>query len=66
MDCFTKTVTFQKPEGKKIVFRGERNVISNCIVSAMALRKMIKRGYEAYHAYVLEAKRGDIQLLNNK
>jgi len=39
MDCFTKTVTLQRPDGKKIVFKGERNVIPNCIISAMAARK---------------------------
>jgi hypothetical protein len=43
MDCFTKTVTLQRPDGKKIVFRGERNVIPNCIISATATRKMIKK-----------------------
>jgi len=65
MDCFTKTVTLQGPDGKKIVFRGERNVIPNCIISAMAARKMIKKkGSEAYLAYVFETKIGDIQVSN--
>jgi len=64
MDCFTKTVILQWPNGKKIVFRGERNVIPNCIISAMAARKMIKKGCEAYLAYILEIKMGDIQVSN--
>jgi hypothetical protein len=42
----------------------ERNVISNCIISVMAARKMIKKGCEAYLAYVLETKKGDIQVSN--
>ena len=64
MDCFTKTVTLQGPNGKKIVFRGERNVIPNCIISAMTARKMLKKGCEAYLAYVLETKMGGIQVSN--
>jgi hypothetical protein len=48
MDCFTKTITLQGPRGRKIVFKGERNDISNYIVSAITARKMIKKGCEAY------------------
>jgi hypothetical protein len=42
------------------VFRGERNVIINCIISAMIARKMVKKGCEAYLAYVIETKREEI------
>jgi hypothetical protein len=62
MDCFAKTVTFHGTDGRKIVFRGERNVIPNCIVSAMTARKMIKKGCEAYLALVMETKKEGIQL----
>ena len=64
MDCFIKIVTLQGPDGQKIVFEEERNVISNCIISVMAARKMIKKRCEAYLAYVLETKKGDIQVSN--
>jgi hypothetical protein len=64
MDCFTKTITLQGPDGRKIVFKGERNVILNCIISAMVTRKMIKMGCKAYLAYVLETRRGDVQESN--
>ena len=62
MDCFAKTVTLHGIEGRKIVFRGERNVIPNCIVSTMIARKMIKKGCEAYLALVMETKREGIRL----
>ena len=55
-------VTFHGTDGRKIVFRGERNVIPNCIVSAMTARKMIKKGFEAYLALVMETKKEGIQL----
>jgi hypothetical protein len=62
MDCFAKTVTFHGTDGRKIVFRGERTVIPNCIVSAMTARKMIKKGCEAYLALVIKTKKEGIQL----
>jgi hypothetical protein len=57
MDCFAKRVTFHGAYGRKNVFRGEINVIPNCIVLAMTTRKMIKKGYEAYLALVMETKK---------
>jgi len=64
MDCFTKTTTLQGPRGRKIVFKGERNDISNYIVSAITTRKMIKKGLRGLPCLVLETKKGDIQLSN--
>jgi len=39
MECFIKIVTLQGPDGQKMVFKEEKNVISNCIISVMAARK---------------------------
>lgn len=39
----------------------ERNVIINCIISAMTTRKMVKKGYETYLTYVIEIKREEIR-----
>jgi len=57
MDCFAKRVTFHGTYGRKNVFKGERNVILNCIVSAMTARKMIKKRCEVYLALVMETKK---------
>jgi hypothetical protein len=35
MNCFTKIVTLSGAMGERVVFRGERNVIPNCLVFAM-------------------------------
>ena len=35
MNCFAKTVTFSRFTGERVVFQGERNVIPNCLISAM-------------------------------
>jgi len=57
MNYFAKTVILQRPNGKKIIFRGERNVIPNCLISAMTANKMVKKGCEAYLALVMDLKR---------
>jgi hypothetical protein len=64
MDFYSKTGTLQGPNSRRMVFRWERNIIPNYILSAMTVRKMMKKGYEAYLAYVMEIKEADIQLSN--
>jgi hypothetical protein len=64
IDCFTKTVTLQRPNGRRVIFRGEKNVIPNCIISVMTARKMVKNGCEAYIAYVCDSKEKTRELTN--
>jgi hypothetical protein len=64
MDFYSKTGTLQGPNSRRMVIRWERNIIPNYILSAMTVRKMMKKGYEAYLAYVMEIKEADIQLSN--
>ena len=45
-------------------FRGEKNVILNCIISVMTARKMVKNGCEAYLAYVFDSKEKTRELTN--
>jgi len=54
MDCFAKTVTFSGSIGERVVFRGERNVIPNCLISAMTAQKIIRKGCEVYLALVVD------------
>jgi hypothetical protein len=41
MDCFEKTITLRGLNGRRAIFRGERNAILNCIILAMTAGKMI-------------------------
>jgi len=54
MDCFAKTVTFSGSTSERVVFRGERNVIPNCLISAMTAQKIIRKGCEVYLALVVD------------
>jgi len=64
MDCFAKTITFCGLMGRGVVFRGERNVIPNCFISAMTAQKMVNKGCEVYLAMVMDLNNGNNELAN--
>ena len=69
VNCFTKEVEFEMPNQARIVFRGERKIMSTCLISAIKACKMIQKGCEAYLAQVIdtrktEAKLEDIPVVN--
>ena len=64
MDCFEKTISLQGLNGRRVIFRGERNVIPNSIISAMTARKIMRKECEAYLAYVMISNKENIKLSN--
>ena len=69
VNCFTKEVEFDVPNQARIVFRGERKIMSTCLIFAIKACKMIQKGCEAYLAHVIdtrktEAKLEDIPVVN--
>ena len=53
VDCRMKRVTLRTPNEDEVTFIGERsNHLSNMISTATAT-KMVRKGYEAYLAYVI-------------
>ena len=61
---FHKTINLQDVSGKMIVFRGERRVIPNSIISVMTAKKLIRKGCPAWLSHVREIKKGSIELTN--
>ena len=57
IDCYKKKVEFQMPIGDKIVFRGERGSEHYSMVSALTARRMMRKGCEAFLAYVIDAEK---------
>ena len=54
VDCKMKRVTLRTPNDNEVIFIGERsNRLSNVISAAIA-RKMVRKGCEAYLAYVID------------
>ena len=62
VDRRMKRVTLRTPSGKEMTFIGERsNHLSNVISSATA-RTMVRKGCEAYLAYVIDTKKAEPSL----
>ena len=64
VDCRMKRVTLRTPSGEEVTFIGERsNPLSN-VISATTARTMVRKGCEAYLAYVIDTKRAKSSLLD--
>ena len=62
VDCRMKRVTLRTPSGEEVTFIGERsNHLSN-VISAATARTMVRKGYEAYLAYVIDTKKEEPSL----
>jgi len=64
MDCFVNMVTLQGVDEKKVIFKGERKVISSCVISGMITRKLMRKGCVAYLAYIIYFKKDRVELKN--
>jgi hypothetical protein len=63
-NCFIKIMILQRQDGRRVIFRGEIQVIINCVILVMIVRKMMKKGSEAYLAFVMEVKKENDELAN--
>jgi hypothetical protein len=61
MDCFAKTMTLQGPDDERVIFRGERQVVPNCVISVMIVRTMMKK--KEYLAYVMDMEKETIDVI---
>ena len=62
IDCRMKRVTLRTPSGEEVTFIGERsNHISN-VISTPTARTMVRKGCEAYLAYVIDTKKAEPSL----
>ena len=63
VDCRMKQVTLRTPSGKEVTFISERpNHLSN-VISVATTRMMVRKGCEAYLAYVIDKKKAEPSLL---
>ena len=62
LDCRMKRVTLRTPSGEEVTFIGERsNHLSN-VISVTTVRTMVRKGCEAYLAYVKDMKKVELSL----
>ena len=62
VDCRMKRVTLRTSSGEEVTFIDERsNHLSN-VISITTVRTMIRKGCEAYLAYVIDMKKAELSL----
>ena len=49
-------------DGVEVVFQGERDVISSCLISAVAARRLLSKGCQAFLAHVVDASIGVLEV----
>ncbi|WRX15686.1 hypothetical protein QQP08_008173 [Theobroma cacao] len=69
VECFRKEIVLQNSEGVKVVFAGERRVLPSSVISFIKALKLVRNGYLAYLAHVIdtlkrEPKLKDVPIVN--
>ena len=64
VDCFKKVVDFDHPGEAKFSFQGLRHTLPSCLISTIIARKMLRKGCQAYLAYVVDTKFEGLKLEN--
>ena len=62
VDCRMKRVTLRTPSGEEVNFIGERSNHLYNMISAATARTMVRKGCEAYLAYVIDTKKAEPSL----
>ena len=62
VNCYTKEVVFDVPGQEKVVFCGNRQVVPNCLISAVNAFRMIQEGCPAYLAYVADSTKPETKI----
>ena len=57
VDCRMKRVTLRTPSGEEVTFIGKRSNHFSNVISSSTAKTMVRKGYEAYLAYVIDAKK---------
>ena len=56
MDCYRKKITFKPLEVPNFVFQGDHNGSPNTLISAIAAKRLLKKGCQGYLAHVRDAR----------
>ena len=64
INCFNKEMMIKTPEGKEIIFRGERRVLPISSISVIVARKMLKKGCQCVMAYTIDANKVETSIIN--
>uniref|UniRef100_A0A6N2KT27 Reverse transcriptase domain-containing protein n=1 Tax=Salix viminalis TaxID=40686 RepID=A0A6N2KT27_SALVM len=62
VDRFAKTMTIQGVGNRNVVFKGEKKILPNCMISVLRARRLMSKGCPAWLAHVIETKMGNVDL----
>ena len=54
MDFFIKKTMFRKPRYPNLKFKGDKRVLSTCVISALEAKRLLHKRCEAYLAHVVD------------
>ncbi|KAL0463343.1 UNVERIFIED_CONTAM: Transposon Ty3-G Gag-Pol polyprotein [Sesamum latifolium] len=57
VDCYKKEVMIESSGESRVVFVGDRQVVSICVISAIEAKRLMLEGCEAYLAHVIDTKK---------
>ncbi|KAK4844624.1 hypothetical protein QYF36_022406 [Acer negundo] len=61
IDCFRKEVRFTLQGESDIIFCGKRRILPSCVISAITVRRLLKKQCSAYLAYVIDTKDSEVK-----
>ncbi|KAK0599244.1 hypothetical protein LWI29_003550 [Acer saccharum] len=62
MDFFQKEVKFILQGELDVIFYGERRILPSCVISAITIRRLLKKQCSAYLAYVIDTRDSEVKL----
>ena len=62
VDCYRKEVQFSQPGEPKVIFYGERKILSTSLISGMQANKMLRKACQGYLVYATESANSAMQL----
>ena len=62
VDCYRKEVQFSQPGEPKVIFCGERKILSTSLISVMQANKMLRKACQGYLVYATESANSEMQL----
>ena len=57
LDCYKKEVKLHRSGKLEVKFRGIRRELSSSMISALAVQRMLRKGFRGYLAYVVETRK---------
>ena len=60
LDCYKKEVKLHRPGKLEVKFNGIRRELSSSMISALAAKRMLRKGCQGYLAYVVETGNGTL------